>query len=123
VAVEGTNAAVVVGKEAAKGWLAGKAASLMGRLLGRVSGTLANQANHVFGDKNVAQHTLGGVLDSFGGDKIAAFRALEKSTQSLANTGAIKGISVTTVKVGESTVTVRGRVIDGVANISTALIP
>jgi RHS repeat-associated protein len=90
---------------------------------GAVSQKVANQANHIFGANNLAKHKLGGVLESFGGDSIAAFRAIETGAQNLANSGAIKGIFETTVKVGEQAVTVRGRVIDGVVNVSTAFIP
>jgi RHS repeat-associated protein len=88
-----------------------------------VSQKVANQANHIFGANNLAKHKLGGVLDSFGGDSIAAFRAIETGAQNLANSGAIKGVFETTVKVGEHAVTVRGRVIDDVVNVSTAFIP
>jgi hypothetical protein len=37
--------------------------------------------------------------------------------------GAIKGIFTTTVEVAGQTVTVRGQVMDGVVNLSTAFIP
>jgi RHS repeat-associated protein len=88
-----------------------------------VSQKVANQANHIFGVKNLGKHKLGGLLDSFGGDQIAAFQAIETGAQRLADSGAIKGIFVTAVKVGEHSVTVRRRVIDGIVNISTAFIP
>ncbi len=71
---------------------------------------------------NLSKHKLGGVLDSFGGDSVAAFRAIETGAQNLANNGAIEGLFETVVKVGGQSVTVRGRVIDGVVNVSTAFI-
>lgn len=90
---------------------------------GPILGKVANRANHIFGEKSLAKHKLGGFLDSFGGDKIAAFRSLESGAQNLANSGAIKGVFRTVVEVGEHSVTVQGRVIDDVVNVSTAFIP
>jgi len=80
-------------------------------------------ANHVFGLKSLVKHKLGDVLNVFNGDKVAAFNALERATQKLANQGAIKGIFETTVEVAGQNVTVRGAVVDGTARVSTAFIP
>jgi hypothetical protein len=77
----------------------------------------------VFEPKSLAKHNLGGVLNAFGGDKVAAFNALERAAQELANKGAIKGVFQTTVEVAGQTVTVRGAVVEGIARVSTAFIP
>jgi hypothetical protein len=63
------------------------------------------------------------VLNTFKGDATAAFYSLENAAQGLANQGAIKGIFQTTVKVAGSSVTVRGAVINGIAQVSTAFMP
>ncbi len=88
-----------------------------------VSQKVANQANHIFGSKNLAKHRLGGVLDAFGGDQVAALRSIESSAQKLAASGAIEGVFRAVVRVGEHSVTVKGRVIDGVVNVGSAFIP
>ncbi len=82
-----------------------------------------NQSNHVFGPKSLGKHKLQSVLDTFKGDKLEAFKALEGETQRLANQGSIKDVFETVVKVGGHNVTVRGRVVDGVARVGTAFIP
>lgn len=84
---------------------------------------LVNAANHVFGPKSLARHKLESVLISFGGDPIAAFKALEQATQELADRGMISGLFETTVEVAGQTVTVRGAVVDGIVRVSTAFIP
>lgn len=84
---------------------------------------VVNGANHIFGPKSLAKHKLGPVLDAFGGDELAAFRALEEATQLLADTGAVQGVFHTTIHVAGQAVTVRGAVMDGAARVSTAFIP
>jgi hypothetical protein len=67
---------------------------------------------------------LGGLLGVFKGDATAAAYALENAAQALANQGAISGVfKNAVVEVAGFSVTVRGRVIDGVVNLSTAFIP
>ncbi|MDY7093939.1 MAG: hypothetical protein SX243_13285 [Acidobacteriota bacterium] len=88
-----------------------------------VAPRVANAANHVFGPKSLAKHKLGGVLDAFKGDSVAAFNALEGAAQQLANQGAIKGVFQTTVEVAGQTVTLRGAVVEGVVKVGTAFIP
>ncbi|HKY41320.1 MAG TPA: hypothetical protein VJN18_35550 [Polyangiaceae bacterium] len=63
------------------------------------------------------------MLKAFGGDKVAAFNALESGAQQLASRGAIKGVFETTVQVAGQNVTVRGAVVDGAARVGTAFIP
>jgi hypothetical protein len=85
---------------------------------------VSNGANHVFGPGNLAKHKLGDFLGSFNGDSIGAFKALENSAQALAEAGKIEGVfKDVIVTVKNTDVTVRGRVIDGVAKLSTAFIP
>jgi hypothetical protein len=84
---------------------------------------VVNGANHIFGPKSLAKHKLGPVLSAFGGDELAAFRALEEATQLLADTGAVQGVFHTTIHVAGQAVTVRGAVMDGAARVSTAFIP
>lgn len=92
-------------------------------ILAKVSPRVLNAANHVFGPKSLAKHNIGGVLNSFGGDKVAALTALERAAQQLANQGAIRGVFATTVNVAGQTVTVTGAVVGGTARVGTAFIP
>jgi RHS repeat-associated protein len=89
----------------------------------KASSRVQNSANHVFGPKSLAKHGLQRVLKVFGGDKVAAFNALERGAQQAANKGAIKGVFQTTVDVAGQSVTVRGAVVHGVAKVGTAFIP
>lgn len=82
-----------------------------------------NQSNHIFGPKALGKHKLEGVLDAFKGDKLEAFKALEGEAQRLVDQGRIKDVFETVVQVGGQNVTVRGRVVDGVARVGTAFIP
>ncbi|MCB9229101.1 MAG: hypothetical protein H6618_05770 [Deltaproteobacteria bacterium] len=84
---------------------------------------VANQSNHVFGPKSLDKHKLGGFLGKFDGDQVGAFKSLENAAQAKANTGAVSGVFETTVKVKDTTITVRGRVVDGNVKLSTAFIP
>jgi RHS repeat-associated protein len=93
------------------------------KLLSSVPARVVNAANHIFGPKSLGRHNLGGVLNAFKGDATAAFYSLENAAQALANQGAIRGVFQTTVEVAGSQVTVRGAVIDGIAQLSTAFIP
>lgn len=122
LAVGATNAAETAGASAAEGAGAG-AAEEGASAGGQITQKLLNTANHIFGPKSLAKHNLGGLLKAFGGDSVAATRALEGATQQLANQGTIQGIFQTTVSVGGEVVTVQGRVINGLVNLSTAFIP
>ena len=88
-----------------------------------VTSRVSNGAHHIFGPKSLAKHKLEGVLNAFGGDKVAAFHALERRAQDLANHGAIKGVFQVTIDMAGQTVTVRGAVVEGTAMVSTAFIP
>ena len=93
------------------------------KLLNAVPKSVFNTANHIFGPKSLTKHNLGPVLEAFGGDKVAATYALQNAAQALANRGAIKGVFDTTVQVAGHNVTIRGAVIEGIANLRTAFIP
>ena len=86
----------------------------------------SQKANHLFGSKNLAKHKLSGFLKLFGGDGVAATKALQSKTQSLFKKGSLKltekGIFETTVTIKNVAVTVRGKVIDGVTEIGTAFV-
>ena len=82
---------------------------------------VVNKANHIFGQKSLAKHGLEDVLKSFGGNKEQAFEAVQKATSEA--TQGTSGPFEETVQVAGQNVTVRGKVIDGVARISTAFIP
>lgn len=84
---------------------------------------LANRANHIFGPKSLTKHNLGGFLNSFSGNKIKAFKAIQSATQKMANNGNINGVFETVVQINNTSITVRGKVIDGAAKIGTAFIP
>jgi hypothetical protein len=90
---------------------------------GEVSPRVTNAANHVFGPKSLARHKLGEVFNAFNGDKVAAFNALERAAQKLADQGTIKGVFEATIEVAGQSVTVRGAVVEGTARVSTAFIP
>jgi len=98
-------------------------AAVAPKLLSAIPSRIANAANHIFGS-NLAKHKLGGVLGAFKGDATAATYALENATQALANQGAISGVfKGTVVEIAGFSVTVQGRVMAGVAHLSTAFIP
>jgi hypothetical protein len=90
---------------------------------GDVTKRVLNAANHIFGPKSLARHKLSGVLNAFGGDKVAAFNALEQAAQQLMSQGATKGVFQSTVDLAGETVTIRGAVVDGMARVTTAFIP
>ena len=93
------------------------------KLLSSIPARVVNAANHIFGPKSLGKHNLGPVLNAFKGDATAAFYQLENAAQTLANQGAIRGVFQTTVEAAGYQVTVRGAVIDGIAQLSTAFIP
>lgn len=79
---------------------------------------LQNKLHHIF-DK--PGHKLDCVLKQFGGDKKKAFDAINNALKGQKFMG--NQLFETTVKIGEKTVTVIGKVVNGVANIGTAYIP
>ena len=99
-----------------------------GRLRNRLTGEFVSQrtadtAQHIFGPKSLGKHGLQGVLDSFGGNGIKATRALQRAAQSAVDRGVISDVFETVVEVGGLNITIRGRVMDGVAKLRTAFIP
>ena len=82
---------------------------------------VANKAEHLFGEKNLAKHGLEDVLKSFGGNKEQALQAVQKATSEA--TQGTSGSFEKVVQVAGQNVTVRGTVINGAARIGTAFIP
>jgi RHS repeat-associated protein len=82
---------------------------------------VANKAEHIFGEKNLAKHGLEDVLKSFGGNKEQAFQAIQKATSEA--TQGTSGTFEKVVQVAGENVTVRGSVVNGAARIGTAFIP
>ncbi len=80
-----------------------------------------NKVNHVFGEGQVQKHKLEGVLKSYGGEKVKAYRALQEATRKAV--GSNPGRFQTTVSVNNYNVTVRGATVNGTPRISTAFIP
>ncbi|MBV1865388.1 MAG: hypothetical protein KUG74_13295 [Rhodobacteraceae bacterium] len=80
-------------------------------------------ANHIFGSRNLAKHGLKGLLSKFS-NPIEATRAIKDATQSALDNGQIsvdsRGVFSTDVSVQGIGVTVRGRAVNGIAEIGTA---
>lgn len=89
---------------------------------GLISAKDANKINHVFGSKNLSKHKLESLLDDFDGDQIKAYTALKSKTQDLANKGVIKDVFESSININGKSVIVRGRVINGKVDLSTAFI-
>ncbi len=79
----------------------------------------ANKLNHLFGKVG---HNLGSLVDEFGGQANAA-SAMQSAIQAHVSSNNLVGAFEQVVRVGSQYVTIRGRVIDGVARIGTAFIP
>ena len=79
----------------------------------------ANKINHLFGK---AQHNLGVLVEEFGG-QAGATNAMQNAIQARVTARGLSGTFKQVVRVGAQDVTIRGRVIEGVARIGTAFIP
>ena len=75
-----------------------------------------NKLRHIFDN---ARHDLGSLLSQFK-SKEEAFTAIQQATQAVVQQQKLTGVFETTVQVGGQTITVRGNVIHGVAQIGTA---
>ena len=75
-----------------------------------------NKLNHIF---NNPEHGLDCLLSQFKSPE-AALKAIEEATQAAAEEQGLQGVFQTIIKVGNETITVRGKVIDGIARIGTA---
>jgi hypothetical protein len=62
---------------------------------------------------------LGGLLNLFGGNQVAAFEAVQNAAQAVVQQQGITGVFETVVNVGGVNVTVRGTVINGIVQIGT----
>jgi hypothetical protein len=78
----------------------------------------SNKVAHIF---NQSRYGLDGVVRQFGSPG-KAFRAMQGATEKAVRSFGTKGDFEITVKVGTSSVTVRGRVVDGAAKFGTAFI-
>jgi len=76
----------------------------------------ANKVNHIFGN---AAHNLDPLVSEFGSQQ-AAYNALKQATQAAVAQQRVTGVFEISVKVGSQNVTVRGAVVNGVAEIGTA---
>ena len=88
--------------------------------VGESAAGAANSAEHILGEKNLAKHGLEGVLEASGG-KAQAYQALQKATSEA--TQGMSGQFEKVVQVAGQSVTVTGKIVDGVARIGTAFIP
>ena len=80
-----------------------------------------NKANHLFGK---AEHNLTRLLNSFGGDKVKALKAITDATKKAVNSSQLKNgdLYEVTVKVAGENVTVTGRIVNNIVEIGTAYI-
>ena len=84
---------------------------------------ITNKSHHIFGPTSLEKHKLTAILNVFGGDQIAAYRAIETAAQKLADEGRIAGVfQNATVVVHEKSIIVRGAVINGKVDVATAFI-
>ena len=90
--------------------------------LNLISEKAINKANHLFGSKNLSKHKLESVLKDFGGDQIKAYNAIKSKNQNLADTKIIDDIFESSINLNGKDIIVRGRVIDGKVDLSTAFI-
>jgi len=84
-------------------------------LLGEAAAN-ANKLDHIFGK---AAHNLDALVSEFGSQE-AAYSALRQATQAAVRQQGLTGVFETSVRVGSQTITVRGAVVNGVAEIGTA---
>jgi len=129
------NKIAEIGALVTGGWGLGRA--LLGRLLARgltraaVTGSAeatagateevaanANKLSHIFGN---ASHHLDDLVGHFGGQQ-EAFNAVQTATDELVASKGLTGVFEQVVNVAGQDVTVRGRVIEGVARIGTFFI-
>ncbi len=69
-------------------------------------------------------HKLVDFLEKYDGDTLSAFKSIENTAQKLADQGKLSGIfDGVPISVDGVIITVKGRIMDGVAKISTAYIP
>jgi len=81
---------------------------------------LLNKLNKIFGTE---EHLLGDLVKEFGG-RLKTYEAIANSTVAeIEKQGLWDGIFKVGVKVGSATVTVTGRVMEGVVKIGNAWIP
>jgi hypothetical protein len=97
-----------------QGCLSSTTLALANRLL-----PMANRINHIF---NNPAHNMASLVTAYGNDMMAALNGIQQAAAA-AVTGANGSIFTQVVQVQGFSVTVTGRVIDGVAVVSNAWIP
>jgi RHS repeat-associated protein len=118
IAVAGGGGRLVAGLEGMVGGRAA-AAGAEAAAAGTSAVANANKLGHIFGK---AAHNLGALVEEFGGQQ-GAFSAVQGAIDQQVAKAGIRGVFEEIVRVGSQTVTVRGRVIDGVAKIGTFFVP
>ncbi|MCL2103569.1 MAG: hypothetical protein FWH21_00710 [Kiritimatiellaeota bacterium] len=83
-----------------------------------------NKLNHVF---NNAGHNITSFLNSFGGNQTQAYNAIVNASQNVVTANNLTGIfdsmkNPIVIEIGEHTICVGGRVINGIFNLGTAYI-
>jgi len=76
----------------------------------------ANKLWHIFGKPG---HNLGALVETYGSQQ-AAYNALLQATERTVASKGLTGVFKTTVQVGSDTITVTGKVVNGVVEIGTA---
>jgi RHS repeat-associated protein len=80
----------------------------------------ANKLHHIFSN---SQHNLGQLVTAYGGNQQAAYQAVQSAAATTAHQQGLAGIVQLAVEVKGLTVTVVGKMVDGVLRIGTFFIP
>jgi RHS repeat-associated protein len=88
---------------------------------------IAGTAEHIFGDANLAKHGLGPLLAEYGGDKIAATRALQGALNAAKAAGSVPAVYKTAetavnVIVNGRVISITGQIVDDIARMGSAFI-
>jgi RHS repeat-associated protein len=78
-----------------------------------------NNANHIFGTKNMKKHKLEGLLKKHGGNKLKAFESIQKATNKAVRNDKVKGLFEKQIKIKGETITVRGNAMKDRVEIGT----
>lgn len=85
---------------------------------------VTNKSFHLFGDaETIARHKFGPLLETFGGNQVAAFKGIENSAQAMADAGNLaNSFRDVDIVVNGITVVARGEVINKVVKLGTAFV-
>jgi RHS repeat-associated protein len=78
-----------------------------------------NSLHHIFDNPG---HHMEGLLEAFGGNQTEAFNAIKSVTQQTVTEQGINGLFQIVVNIADKSITVKGNVINGIAEIGTAFI-